>query len=65
VFSAAGVGGIALTVWALDRSGMHRRPLVSRLTTFYVVLYGTFMAAMVVVGLGLRTAVLGGPAPSA
>jgi uncharacterized membrane protein YbhN (UPF0104 family) len=63
VFATAGVGGIALTVWALDRSGMDRRLVVSRLTTFYVVLYGFFMAALIVVGAGLRTGVLHGAAP--
>jgi uncharacterized protein (TIRG00374 family) len=63
VFATAGAGGIALTVWALDRSGMERRPLVTRLTSFYVLIYGIFMAALVVVGIGLRTGVLNGPAP--
>jgi uncharacterized membrane protein YbhN (UPF0104 family) len=33
VFATAGAGGIALTVWALDRSGMEKRQLVTRLTT--------------------------------
>jgi uncharacterized protein (TIRG00374 family) len=63
VFATAGVGGIALSVWALERSGMDRKLVVSRLTTFYVLLYGFFMAALVVVGTGLRTGVLHGPAP--
>ena len=63
VFATAGAGGIALTVWALDRSGMDRRLLVTRLTSFYVLIYGIFMAALVVVGTGLRTGVLNGPAP--
>lgn len=63
VFATAGAGGIALTVWALDRSGMDRRLLVTRLTSFYVLVYGIFMAALVVVGIGLRTGVLNGPAP--
>jgi uncharacterized protein (TIRG00374 family) len=63
VFSTAGVGGIALTTWALDRSGMDRKLLVSRLTTFYVLLYGIFIVALVVTGAGLRTGVLHGPAP--
>jgi uncharacterized protein (TIRG00374 family) len=61
----AGAGGIALAGWALDRSGMERKQVVSRLTTFYVLLYGVFMAALVVVGIGLRTGVLNGPAPFA
>jgi putative heme transporter len=65
VFSAAGAGGIALTTWALDRSGMERKRLVSGLTSFYVLLYGVFMAALVLVGTGLRTGVLNGPAPFA
>jgi uncharacterized membrane protein YbhN (UPF0104 family) len=63
VFATAGAGGIALTVWALDRSGMDRRQLVTRLTSFYVLLYAIFMAALVVVGTALRTGVLHGPAP--
>jgi hypothetical protein len=41
VFATAGAGGIALTVWALDRSGMDRRQLVTRLTSLYVLLYAT------------------------
>ncbi len=63
VFATAGAGGIALTVWALDRSGMDRRTLVTRLTSFYVLIYGVFMAALVIFGTGLRTGVLNGPAP--
>ena len=46
VFAAAGAGGVALTVWALDRSGMDRRLLVTRLTSFYVLIYGIFMGAL-------------------
>jgi putative heme transporter len=65
VFATAGAGGIALTTWALERSGIARRELVSRLTSFYVLLYGIFMAALVVVGTALRTGVLHGPAPIA
>jgi putative heme transporter len=63
VFATAGAGGIALTVWALDRSGMERRVLVTRLTSFYALIYGIFMVALVVVGIGLRSGVLNGPAP--
>ena len=65
VFAAAGAGGIALTVWALDRSGMDRKLIVVRLTSFYVLLYALFMAALIVVGVALRTGVLHGPAPFA
>lgn len=63
LFAVAGAGGFALTVWALDRSGMSRRELVGRLTAFYVVIYAVFFAALVLTGIGLRTAVLAGPAP--
>jgi uncharacterized membrane protein YbhN (UPF0104 family) len=50
LLATAGLGGIALTGWALSRSGMARRELVSGLTTFYVALYGVFMLALVLVG---------------
>jgi putative heme transporter len=63
VFAAGGAGGIALTAWALSRLGMGRRELVQGLTTFFVSLYSVFMAALVLVGLGLRTGLLPGPAP--
>jgi putative heme transporter len=63
VFAAAGAGGIALTAWALSRSGMGRRELLQGLTTFYVALYSVFMAALILGGVGLRTGVLPGPAP--
>ncbi len=63
LLATAGAGGIALTAWALRRSGMGRRALLSGLTTFYAVLYAIFMAALVVAGMGLWTGVLAGPAP--
>jgi uncharacterized protein (TIRG00374 family) len=63
VFAVAGAGGIAMTTWALERSGMPRRELVSRLTAFYVVIYAAFFTAMVVTGVGLRTGILAGRAP--
>ena len=63
LLAAAGAGGIALSAWALGHSGMSRRDVASGLTTFYVVLYAIFMAALLVVGAGLRTGALAGPAP--
>jgi len=63
LLATAGAGGIALTGWALSRSGMSRRALASSMTTFYVVLYGLFMLALVLVGCGLRSGALPGPAP--
>lgn len=63
LLATAGAGGIALTVWALDRLGMDRRGIASRTATFLVLLYGPFMAALVVGGLGLWAGLLPGPAP--
>jgi uncharacterized protein (TIRG00374 family) len=61
--ATAGAGGIALTAWALRRSGMDRREFASRLTTFYVTLYAVYMASLVVFGVGLRTGIMEGRAP--
>ena len=63
LLATAGAGGIALSAWALLRSGMRRADVTATLTSFYAVLYGIFMAALVIVGTGLRTGVLSGPAP--
>jgi putative heme transporter len=63
LLATAGLGGIALTGWALSGAGMARRELASGLTTFYVALYGVFMVALVLVGTGLRAGILTGPAP--
>ena len=63
LLAMAGLGGIALTGWALSRAGMPRDDLARRLTTFYVALYGVFMFALVIVGGGLRSGILPGPAP--
>jgi uncharacterized membrane protein YbhN (UPF0104 family) len=63
LLATAGLGGIALTGWALSRAGMGRRELTTGLTTFYVALYGVFMVALLTVGLGLRSDLLPGPAP--
>jgi putative heme transporter len=63
LLATAGAGGIVLTVWALDRLGMARREIAAREATFLVLLYGLFMATLVIGGIGLRTGVLPGPAP--
>lgn len=63
--AAAGAGGIALTAWALRRSGMSPRDVATRLSTFYVLLYAVFMATLVVGGAGLRAGWFEGPAPFA
>ncbi len=60
LFAAAGAGGIVLTVWALRRSGMERAEVAARMTTFMVLLYGVYMAALLVFGLALATGLLPG-----
>jgi uncharacterized protein (TIRG00374 family) len=65
LFAAAGAGGIALTAWALRRSGMERRLVASRMVAFMALLYGVYMASLVVDGLGLYFGLWPGPAPFA
>jgi len=65
LFAAAGAGGIALTAWALRRSGMEAKLVASRMITFMALLYGVYMAALVVNGLGLYLGLWPGPAPFA
>jgi len=60
LFAAAGSGGVALTVWALRRAGLDRRTVAAQMVAFITVLYGVYMAALVVFGVGLRTGVLPG-----
>jgi len=65
LFAAAGAGGIALTAWALRRSGMGRRTVASRMIAFLALLYGVYMAALVIDGVGLYIGLIPGPAPFA
>jgi uncharacterized protein (TIRG00374 family) len=65
LFSAAGAGGVALTVWALRAAGLSGRTIARRLTAMEVLLYSVYMGALVVVGAGLRLGVLDGPRPFA
>jgi uncharacterized membrane protein YbhN (UPF0104 family) len=65
IFAAAGAGGIALTAWALRRSGMGPRTVAARMLAFLTLLYGVYMLAFVIDGLALRTGVVPGPAPAA
>ncbi len=65
LFAAAGAGGIALTAWALRRSGMEPRIVASRMIAFMALLYGVYMATLVIVGLGLYLGLFPGPAPFA
>jgi uncharacterized membrane protein YbhN (UPF0104 family) len=60
LFASAGAGGIALTAWALKKSGMEARDVAARMTTFMVLLYAVYMGALVVGGLGLYTGAIPG-----
>src|SRR3954447_4865512 len=65
LLAAGGAGGVALTAWALKRSGMDGRTVTKRMTAFLVILYGVYMAALVVGGLGLWVGIFHGHAPMA
>ena len=65
LFAAAGAGGIALTAWALRRSGMERRLVASRMIAFMALLYGVYMSALVIDGVGLYIGAWPGTAPFA
>ncbi len=63
LLAIAGAGGIALTAWALRRLGLRRRQVAAEMASFYALLYGIYMAALVVFGLGLYWGFLSGTAP--
>jgi uncharacterized protein (TIRG00374 family) len=65
LFNAAGAGGIALTAWALRRSGMERRVVACRMVAFLSLLYVVYMLALIVFGLGLHWGLFSGPDPFA
>ncbi|HEY5318342.1 MAG TPA: flippase-like domain-containing protein [Solirubrobacteraceae bacterium] len=65
LFAAAGAGGVALTAWAVRRSGMEPRLVACRMIAFMAILYGVYMASFVVDGLGLAVGLFPGPAPFA
>ncbi len=65
LFAAGGAGGIALTAWALRRSGMPRRKVADKTLAFLILTYAVYMAALVVCGFGLYLDLLPGPAPFA
>jgi uncharacterized membrane protein YbhN (UPF0104 family) len=61
----AGLGGVALTLWALARSGLAARSAVRTLLTFLVLLYAVFMAGLAGAGLLLLTGAVEGQGPVA
>lgn len=65
LFAAAGAGGIALTAWALRRSGMEPRLVASRMFAFMVLLYGVYAGSVLIDGIGLGTGLFpGGGSPA-
>jgi uncharacterized membrane protein YbhN (UPF0104 family) len=65
LFAAGGAGGIALTAWAVRRSGMAARVVACRMIAFLALLYGVYMGTLVICGVGLYLGVFQGPAPFA
>jgi uncharacterized protein (TIRG00374 family) len=65
LFAAGGAGGVAVTAWALRRSGMECRDVAQRMIAFLVLIYGAYMLAMIVCGVGLYTGLFAGPSPFA
>jgi putative heme transporter len=53
LFAAAGAGGVALTAWALRRSGMAPRLVACRMVAFMVLLYVIYAGAVLLDGIGL------------
>jgi putative heme transporter len=65
LFASAGAGGIALTAWALRRSGMEARIVACRMIAFMALLYAVYMGTLVLAGLGLYIGLFPGQAPFA
>jgi putative heme transporter len=53
LFAAAGAGGVALTAWALRRSGMEPRLVACRMVAFMVLLYVIYAGSLLLDGVGL------------
>jgi uncharacterized protein (TIRG00374 family) len=60
LFAAAGAGGVALTAWALRRSGMEPRLVACRMVAFIVLLYVVYAGSLLLDGIGLGTGLFPG-----
>jgi putative heme transporter len=60
LFAAAGAGGIALTAWAVRRSGMLPRIVACRMVAFMALLYSIYVGSLLIAGLGLGTGLFPG-----
>jgi putative heme transporter len=65
LFAAAGAGGVALTAWALRRSGMERRIVACRMVAFLVLLYAVYAGSLLIDGVGLGVGLFPGGGPFA
>jgi uncharacterized membrane protein YbhN (UPF0104 family) len=65
LLASAGAGGVALTAWAMRKSGMERATVAARMTTFLVLLYSVYMGALILGGAGLALGLLPGGGPVA
>ncbi|MDQ6730805.1 MAG: flippase-like domain-containing protein [Actinomycetota bacterium] len=65
LFASAGAGGVALTAWALRRSGLETRVVACRMIAFMALLYAVYMGVLVICGLGLYLGVFPGSNPFA
>ncbi|MGI8580399.1 MAG: lysylphosphatidylglycerol synthase transmembrane domain-containing protein [Solirubrobacteraceae bacterium] len=65
LFAAAGAGGVALTAWALRRSGMEARIVACRMIAFMVLLYGVYVTTLLIDGVALATGLFDAPHPFA
>jgi putative heme transporter len=63
LFAAGGAGGVALTAWALRRSGMPRREVAERMIAFLVLTYLVYTLSIVIFGYGLRLGIFPGENP--
>ncbi len=63
LFAAGGAGGLALTAWALRRSGMPARVVADRTIAFLVLTYLVYVFAVIIGGYGLRYGLFPGAAP--
>jgi uncharacterized protein (TIRG00374 family) len=60
LFAAAGAGGVALTAWALRRSGMEARLVACRMVAFVVLLYVVYAGSLLLDGLALASGLFPG-----
>ena len=65
LLAAGGIGGIALTAWALRRDGLSASLVALRMAAMLVLLYTVYMGAVLITGLGLWSGALSGPSPIA